>query len=119
MPFIFIYKDRYKIIISYLCCFLIFCPNNSSLSLFHHLSAVQETFLLVKIFRVFIFLLFHISPLLSPYLPSLPPLPGLPVLFMLTLHTHLHILLLFGFQLAISYANSGRPPLQALPLISP
>lgn len=115
MPFIFIYKDRYKIIISYLCCFLIFCPNNSSLSLFHHLSAVQETFLLVKIFRVFIFLLFHISPLLSPYLPLLPPLPALTVLFMLTLH----ILLLFGFQLAILYANSGRPPLQALPLISP
>lgn len=76
MPFIFIYKDRYKIIISYLCCFLIFCPNNSSLSLFHHLSAVQETFLLVKIFCVFIFLLFHISPLLSPYLPSLPPSPS-------------------------------------------
>lgn len=76
MPFIFIYKDRYKIIISYLCCFLIFCPNNSSLSLFHHLSSVQETFLLVKIFCVFIFSLFHISPLPSPYLPSLPPLLG-------------------------------------------
>jgi len=115
MPFIFIYKDRYKIIISYLCCFLIFCPNNSSLSPFHHLSAVQETFLLVKIFCVFIFLLFHISPLLSRYLPSLP---GLPVLFTLTLHTDLHISLVLGFQLPILYANSGRPPRQPLPLIS-
>lgn len=118
MPFIFIYKDRYKIIISYLCCFLIFCPNNSSLSLFHHLSAVQETFLLVKIFCVFIFLLFHISPLPSPYLPSPPPSPGLPLLFMLTLHTDLHISLVFGFQRAILYANSSRPPLHSLPLIS-
>lgn len=29
MSFIFIYKDRYKIIISYLCGFLISCPNNA------------------------------------------------------------------------------------------
>lgn len=115
MPFIFIYKDRYKIIISYLCCFLIFCPNNSSLSLFHHLSSEQETFLLVKIFRVFIFCLFHISLLPSPHLPSLPPFP---TLFMLTLHTDLHIFLVFVFQFAILYANSSRPPLQSLPLIS-
>lgn len=42
MPFIFIYKDRYKIIISYLRGCLISCPNNSSLSLFHRPSAAQK-----------------------------------------------------------------------------
>lgn len=112
MPFIFIYKDRYKIIISYLCCFLIFCPNNSSLSPFHHLSAVQETFLLVKIFCVFVFLLFHISLLLSP--PALaPPSPACPC-FSCSPFTLIFTSLLFAFQLAIAYANPGIPPLQAL-----